>query len=182
MELTLETLKAKFPQVHQQACDEAVMSIQGTVAEKNKVIKALEDQVVTLEGQVETAGSENATLATRLTALERENMIQKAKAEEQILKSKASKIATEVLSDLPERIQSKVTNLVNYNSFVDEKGVLDEDKYKSALVAEAEDFTSILSPGASLSGLVNGDSRDENQASDDDVVNRMLSAAGVTIK
>jgi ClpP class serine protease len=181
MELTLETLKAKFPQVHQQACDEAVNGIQSTVNEKNKIIKALEDQVVALEGQVETAGLENATLATRLTVLEKENEIQKVKAAEQILKSSAKKIADECLSDLPTRIQSKVTGLVNYNSFVDDKGVFDEAKYKEALVAEASDFAAILSPESSLSGLASGGNRDEADSGDDTVVNRMLAAAGITV-
>jgi ClpP class serine protease len=180
MSLTLQELKAKFPQVYQAAVDEATAPIQATVTERDGQIVALTSQITTLEGQVASAGTENATLSNRLTALERENEMQKAKAAEKELKDTAKSIETSLFqkSNLPDRALTRISKLVSYESFVNDKGVLDAAGYEAALTAEIADWVSIAGNTSSvgLSGL--------SSASDtsDDALSRMSGYVGISAK
>lgn len=184
--MTLEELKAKFPDVFKAAFDEGVASIQATLENRNQQIQNLEGQVTTLEGQLEAAGTENASLNTRLTALERDNEIQKAKTAEAALKAQADGIFKEALavSDLPVRLHAKVQKMVDYNAHCDDKGVLNVETFKAAIEKEIGEWTSALDTNngqPNLSGLTPQGNSDEDGA-DDDVVNRMLASAGVKVE
>ena len=186
MELNLDLLKAKFPDVYQAACDEATAPLQATITKKNEVIKGLEETVVSLEAKLEASETTANNLSERVTKLEREGEIQKAKAAEVALKSQAGNIATEVLnaSSLPPRLHSKIAKVVDFNAHVGEDGVLNQDTYRASLKAEAEEWASAMDVSdndTTLSGLTTGPSDPDSKA-DDDVVDRMLGHAGVTIQ
>lgn len=156
MELTLEKLKAEYPDVYQAACAEVKADLQAQIKTKNDQIKSLEDSIVDLEAKLEDKTKETTTLSDRVTALEKDKELANQKEAEAKLKADAASIADTTLkaSSLPERVHAKIKKIIDFNSFVDDKGVLNAEGFKNALEAEIKDWESVVaSEDAPVSGI-----------------------------
>lgn len=127
--MTLATLKEKHGEVYQEAFNEGAASTNSSMAAKDAQISSLQTELASTKDA-------NTELSTRVTKLERNDIIRQEKE----IANTASNIFSVQLakSSIPPRLQAKVT-APKHESFITD-GVLDVKGYQAAVDAEISDW------------------------------------------
>jgi signal peptide peptidase SppA len=170
--MTLEELKAKFPDLFKQIQQEAIEPFEAKVS-------ALENENKELKAQNETLASKNADMGNRVRNLEEKDIL-RTEAE---MRARADAIWSTALaqSDVPAHLHNDIRSFVGHSKFMAE-GRFDEKGFTDAVNAKIKDWedkgvrsTVILGSGIPVSGVGEAKAREEKE--DNEAVDALVALA-----
>lgn len=179
MTMTIEELKAKYPELFKQVQQEATAPIEAQatiIANENRDLKA---QIEALQAQNKTLSDENSTMGNRIQALEEKDILRT----ESEMRARADAIwATSLAnSDVPTHLHGDIRSFVSHGKFIT-NGQLDEKGFTDAVNAKIKDWedkgvrnTVILGSGVPVSGVSEQLVREEKE--DDAAIDALVAMA-----
>ena len=167
----LAAIKEDFPELHdklQKDLNDLNTQITNLTSE-NETLKQektdLETQVNDLTQEKETLSEKDKQNEARIVKLEKDNQIRTQKD----LQTQAMSIVDHKLSDsrIPKRLYSRVKKQIDHNEFVDDKDVLDVEKFKESVDTEINSWIEDLGADETTAQILGISGSNDHNATDE---------------
>lgn len=173
MNMDLNELKTKYPEVYKAVCDEIRAQVTAELGQQHKDALAVVEGTYT--AKVSSMEAQMQGMQVQLSAAQKDIAISKEAA----IKADAEKIWTEKLlaSSIPEHLHDKVRSQVRYGTFVKD-GSFDAKAFSDAVDAEVKDWEARMDSASQQTVLGGGylkpDAAKAEEKDDDEWVNGMI--------